>query len=723
MPRNPFQDRINALNMKDLEEGLKTDSFLKKSHGPIPNDVNDLVFPYTDIKRVDTLKPEELSMKDLLDQIQIQTILNNNIAPYVKKEIKSEVTQEMIKDFQNESAKPVEINGTLYKFKPPDVNIDLIDVPPPFPDEATYKNHIYAVAEQELKTSADIERRRIQVENAGRKLVEDYNAGRVNGDEFRKAHAHYDNIRQQLEDAFTINQVTLASLQKDHDSYEELRLQHVADVERITKENKKSLTNYADEIKSRNSGFELPQQEGESDADYAQRMIDTAHTVVDPNQALIQAQLYLYSTMKDRLSEMIQPYKAEGVLNQIVKVDGYEGLQVVKDRWPSLKKGLTDTFGDLRRVDNTNSIAIFLLENSPVSAKVPMVAPASAPRAVPAPNVFPSPPSVPSYTVTNAPKVKPHFTKYNPSPIQLVPDKASMARTAFDEPPEVPTMYARSNPKPRLTPQELFPKQGAKSLEEQYKDMGGKKMIPYSQISNTELVDVLRQFGIKPYTQGKLEDVKSKNYDLAVKSGISIQPNPEAPPKRPQHKPVLSNDLKEQLRQSSKNSSKLPINLITNDDLVALLAHHGLPYLVGHSKESKEKNYAQAISSNLIPDRPALEPRSAIEKMKTKDLKQYLESKGVRGSNGGLPSKATSRDSLMKMYDHYATPELRASGLKPLDIKSQFEIINGEIEAGNNNPQLLRDARKLLKEFVQKKMVTIYEAKTHMKHLRKVNKI
>jgi hypothetical protein len=173
MPRNPFQDRINALNMKDLEEGLKTDSFLKKSHGPIPNDINDKVFPYTDIKRVDTLKPEELSMKDLLDQIQIQTILNNNIAPYVKKEIKSEVTQEMIKDFQNESAKPVEINGTLYKFKPPDVNVSLQPVPGPFPDEATYQADINARAMPRIEKLRNLESLRVKIGSSQMNLIDD----------------------------------------------------------------------------------------------------------------------------------------------------------------------------------------------------------------------------------------------------------------------------------------------------------------------------------------------------------------------------------------------------------------------------------------------------------------------------------------------------------------------------------------------------------------------
>jgi predicted kinase len=63
------------------------------------------------------------------------------------------------------------------------------------------------------------------------------------------------------------------------------------------------------------------------------------------------------------------------------------------------------------------------------------------------------------------------------------------------------------------------------------------------------------------------------------------------------------------------------------------------------------------------------------------------------------------------------------SGIKVRNIKDEFAIIDGEIQSGNNNPQLMRDARKLLKEMVQKKLVTLYEAQTHMKHLRKINKI
>jgi hypothetical protein len=148
--RNPFQDRINALNAKDMAEELKIEKLLYKRRDPIPNDINNERFPMTDILPPNVLKPEDLSMKDLLDEIQSQTILRNNIPTFIKKEIKSDVTQEMIKQFQFDSSRPVEINGNLYKYKPPGVDIDLKDVPPPFPSEAKYKSDIDALFQQQF---------------------------------------------------------------------------------------------------------------------------------------------------------------------------------------------------------------------------------------------------------------------------------------------------------------------------------------------------------------------------------------------------------------------------------------------------------------------------------------------------------------------------------------------------------------------------------------------
>jgi len=84
--------------------------------------------------------------------------------------------------------------------------------------------------------------------------------------------------------------------------------------------------------------MEVGQREGESDADYAQRMIDTAHEIVDPKSVELQAKSYLYNSVKDRLNELLPAYKSKAVLNAIVDAGGYEKLQPIKDQWPMLKK-------------------------------------------------------------------------------------------------------------------------------------------------------------------------------------------------------------------------------------------------------------------------------------------------------------------------------------------------------------------------------------------------
>jgi hypothetical protein len=673
--RNPYQDRINALNAKDMEEELKADAFLKKSHDPIPNDINDVRFPMNDILIPNVLKPEELSMKDLLDQLQIQTILNNNIAPYVKKEIKSEVTQEMIKEFQNESSKPVEINGTFYKFRPPNVNITLKDVPPPFPSEADYKRAIETMFNSELKTSADIERRRVIITTALNRTRDLYNDSRMTREEYYKAMDNYDDLLAQLEEASNANEATMASLRKDYDMYEELKLAHDTQVTQITKENQKSLASYEDELKSRNTGLEVAQQEGESDEDYAQRLLDTAQQTVDPAQVEAQAKLFLYNTMKDRMAELMPPYKAEAVLNTIVQAGGHEKLQVIKDSWPSVKKLLVDTFGDVKRVENTDNIAQLMYNYSMkpfVRPADPTVRPPPPPRSTPT-TVPTAPTTILSYTPTTAPKLDLYKAKYTPAPAPYLSEYESLVNV----------------PKPASAP----------------------KKSRYTSLA--DLPKELSSFGPSPRRV----------------------PTPSQQPTRPKipdevglgPKPSLSSRSKsvEQQFQEAGGKKGRPLSQMANPELKNILERNGLP--VDTSSRARQKNYDAVATAGLLPPRIKLISIEDFKALGQSRMAQYLEDNQMTGPSGGAPvtskGQPKSEEILLQYFNRYSST---GSGFKSehvRNIKDEFAIIDGEIQAGNNNPALMRDARKLLKEMVQKKLVTLYEAQTHMKHLRKINKI
>jgi hypothetical protein len=39
-------------------------------------------------------------------------------------------------------------------------------------------------------------------------------------------------------------------------------------------------------------------------------------------------------------------------------------------------------------------------------------------------------------------------------------------------------------------------------------------------------------------------------------------------------------------------------------------------------------------------------------------------------------------------------------------LKNEFEVINGQIAAGNNNPTLLKRAKEIVQEFINKKIIT-----------------
>jgi len=681
MPRNPFQDRINSLNLKDLEEGLKIDAYLKKSSDPIPDDINSQVFPQTDFPQVNVLKPEELSMKDLLDQIQIQTILNNNTVPFVEKKIKSEVTQEMIKDFQNESAKPVNINGTLYKFRPPDLEIKLKDLPPEFPDEATYKAEINRIWTQEVHTYAVIRKNLSQLVDQTERINIDYSNGRISDAEFMKARNHYGVQIDKLEQDRKQIEMTLDSLQKDYDDYEEKRLENVALIDKIKKENKQNLTAYEDEIKSRNTGMEVAQQEGESDADYAQRMIDTAHTTVDPSQVELQAKLYLFNTMKDRMNELMPAYKSEEVLKIIIQHGGYEKLQSVKDSWTSVRKLLVDTYGNVGQAENMDNVAQLMYNYSPKAVVRPaaMASSAAPIPTVPTPNLSTTSSTLPTYSLTSKPKVATHFTKYLPSPVGYVPI-----------PPAPP-------PPPQISKYTSFA------------DIQSGKKYPLPS------VEIARKHVPKPSTQ--------PTNPLASRSVTHPQPSRTSAVRNPGEVGLeeKSPSRKSPIKSPSKTRDKLPMDVISYEFLRTVLDENGLPFLSGNSSHSRKTNYRTALNAGLIPDRPELKPQSEVSRMDVNELQQYLASKGIRGANGGDPTKQKSKEVLMRMYSRYASEEMRGSGVS--DIKSRFEIVDGEIQSGNNNPQLMRDAKKLLKEMVQQKMIALYEAQSHMKHLRKMNKI
>ena len=248
MPR-----KINDLNMRDLNSSIELQNLLDvRETRDSKFDINAKVFPRYNKQIPVQLSPEELSMKDLIDKIQVQSILMNNISSFVKREIKSEVTEEMTKDFQNEISKPVEINGTLYKFRPPNVDVVLQPELPEFIDERTYKLDTNAKVQQRINQKTFAEDKLDELNDSIFDLRQDYDGGKISevlyNDTLRKMTESENALRRSL----NIINFAIVDLGKEWDSYDEKKWNTMLEQPMLKEIKKKHLpimkTNYGHEI-------------------------------------------------------------------------------------------------------------------------------------------------------------------------------------------------------------------------------------------------------------------------------------------------------------------------------------------------------------------------------------------------------------------------------------------------------------------------------------------
>ena len=616
---NPFFNRINALTLQGYQDDIALQNVLKQTKKVVLDDVNFKAFPRTP-QAYEQKNATDLMMNDLLNDIQIQTMLKNRIPQYRPKKIQSEVTEEMIKDYRQESKKPVEINGKLYKFVPPDLDLDLEEPNPniitSIPSREEFNRNAGEFLDRKrwdlIRNESDLINLRLRMD----KLNDDFDDGLL-------SYPDWATQKKDLEREVELAIDTINSLSDEIDNvpnirkhYDELELNNKVELDRVSIANKKKLASYEEALKLRNTGQEVAQQPDESDEDYAKRMLDIGHDTVDPDDVKLDAQLYLYNNLKDKFGEFLEPYKTEGLLNTLVQQEGYEFLQKLKDRWPAVSKKIKETFGTLRRVSQETTIDFLTTEvfepEKPRSEKEREL-----------PN-------------TSTPTAKPTLTDFKKSlSSRELPSSSTLTAK--------PTLESVKKNIPRELPNTST--------------LTGKPTL-------ADLRNSLRLNEID-YLERK-RDVESSPASIASQKSVKSE-------------------------KSAQKSEKSEKSAKSNASFVSALTD---PSLQDPIQPIKFENWSK------------------------QELVAYAKDHNMRGLRGGNPEKMSS-SALVSLIKR--NQPLTGYGIDPL--KTRFEIVDGEIQAGNNNPKLIRDARKLLKEMVAKKMVNLYEAKSHMNYLKKIIKI
>ena len=81
------------------------------------------------------------------------------------------------------------------------------------------------------------------------------------------------------------------------------------------------------------------------------------------------------------------------------------------------------------------------------------------------------------------------------------------------------------------------------------------------------------------------------------------------------------------------------------------------------------------------------------------------------------PNKKVVYDKLMKLSGFHKTI-VNSVDETLSEMKKRLELISGEIEAGNNNQELLKEAHGILHSMAQMKVITHVEASKYYKDLK-----
>jgi len=313
--------------------------------------------PTMDTFNATTEYVNSLDFRDNALEAQLAKISTNAIQDklgWKPSTIKSDVTKEMILDYQNEMRKPIEVGGVKYNYHPSSVDIDPI----------VYEELEVEYSDEQI---ADLEREKRIAINELRGLINDFE----NQNSFiEKIKRDYDRESSKARDVPTYNAVTLAFERRMIDekaTLEELKNQitftesaierlnlaidnnernkkiNNAEKVRVAKENAVRLKAYKEDLNQLNKGrLNVEQQPNESDDDFRNRLRDTGMMTFDEDAMSKSAELYNREKLKERMMEI---HRDSAMTGNALKSFDADQLFKLNKNWATLKQKFIKIYG------------------------------------------------------------------------------------------------------------------------------------------------------------------------------------------------------------------------------------------------------------------------------------------------------------------------------------------------------------------------------------------
>ena len=702
------------------------------------------------------MTPDQLDLRDLAYEARLNTIATNSIVQklgWKPTKIKSDTTKEMVADYLREQALNVNEKG-LYLPANLDLDLEPDIVATDISGEATYlvaeKRRLLNEAkalEEELKRDAPAEFKKI--DDKEEEYLTDYTiflsslepvmveyqyltglkpsidqlfkfAPSLNEEDKDMLENHSDTLKgfDEKRDAIkrVIEAVRRQIAENEYNADQiDARLAQLTDLQRaeraeqaaIVQRNDQRKRAYADQVRLLNSGRMIPEQlPDETSEEYKTRLEQTGITTPDPNSVDAASKLFFTDVLREKLQEILSD---EGDISTFIKdMDGDERYLVAKN-FPEFKKRFQDVMGKdkVRASGGTMKLLLDLKDNlvGTIAQKKADEAKKEVEEAADLIELVPPDTEALGALRDEIDKSKQLTANQRDNLRQFIKDplterydapaKTDQAKKAaydgFRDRIQKVHDSTRVAPAPRtLTRQTTEELVASKPAKEPQTDQETYRMLIdgiRARRDEIQRADPQEQdAGLQGEDEALARLVQTKNLqqleDAARLDQIDLQQFV---------KPSGKGIGRKHAEKVAFGRVDIHPNRLFYDNILRI-TKSGRD-LTGFPQKKVSDAFVDVVFTVLKGQTPTLR---AFKKMGEEERKLY--------------------DTLVFMSGLSKEVEHTGSGVKE-DLKKRLQLIEGEIEAGNTNPLLIKEARQVLHHMAQMKMVARPKAVAHLKQL------
>lgn len=719
-----LEERLNAIASKAVREPSQ-----EEFTNPFKSSVSKP--KSTSKEQIDNDDMRQLTIEAQLAKIATNAIVNKlGIRPT---KIKSEVTKEMILDYQNEMLKPIEVGGVKYKYHPSSVDIDLIEYNPLHkilsPVEiSSLEGRIKIIT----KSNSQLEEAIVNLFENENQIKREYDMtiGQIASDastslqfkaeESKKIRERNSIIKGQIEQRkqellqeINANEMVVDRMKQIINENEIKKSENQAEETRIKNINKARLKAYEEDLNLLNRGrMNVTRQPNETDDEYKIRLLETGKMTIDEDAMQASANLYNRDKLRERILELVRD---TGIISNAIKFLDIDQVFKINQNWSRIKRDFLKVYGfDNKTIKEVDLIDFFEQEVDPIiddinKGKLPSVTERIASEPIEA-----SARALLTYDELNSMnmnELKAYYLTLKPAPSKWSKAKSELLKKLVEEnlvSDKEPTGQSRGAPAPKSSIKDFFP--------------SAKKIYSIEELRAIAqpVIDRLKQ---------KYQKIESGSADMEVQSKASdiIFQLERAEAGLDQNNVDKFYDGLDGVERISANTIEVELpeiypRAITGSGLQPI--KHDIPNLIefGKVKISPRKLY---YNNMLVIKHKSGQSLAGLPNVQVSDKFVSIIMNLLKGQKPSLKDFTQLELSEKQVYDSL----IYIAGLqKEVDnnfgetkqqLKNRLELVEGEIGAGNTNPKLKKELHSLLGKMAHTGMIGYGDAKRHFLNVTK----